>query len=650
MADKQFTSADASRLLAAYRRISEVPAGERSEAEQTLLANVDRHRPAIEAALSETEARYRGLAQGATLYGGDELYAAGAGLTPGGQSFSEALASQRLANEQAQAAYPDEYRGGEVGGSLMAGGATAALPVASLRNFGAGLKALGGAVTGGAMGALPSYLAGEGNPYERIGQIDPYAAATGAGLGGAGPLGSSIIEHAAPAIRNIGRAVQGYDPRATRIAGRALDKVQSSGEDVQEYLLNNLGFEGMPADIPGAPRKIGVGLTSQGGEGGAVLGRAVAGRRTGAEGRIERIVNDVAGQPNAAFQRRLELAQTKRGLGADYDVALQSDAVFAPSNLTQQIDGWLENAEGSTRDALTNIKGMLTRQNGPMSAARLHNIRVEVASMQAAAHREGNGGVYNVTKKILEDIDSNLDLIPNYRDTRRSYANASEMERQLEAGRAALTGGPTTVQLPEDLARSFAGLSDAQKEAFRAGAREYIASVMGMASNAPLAASRTMSEKAFNRRKLTILFGEDEANRILRTLEAEKEFADTYGGIFRASNTADKTAAQAELGPVADPDSQRRAGPVRRVTRAVSDVGNRVVDDLLYGPGRTRSNRQIGEIMSLQGPERDRVVAELLMDAQARQKPVFGGLLGPAFDAALKASIPVLTRPDEGPR
>lgn len=649
MADKQFTPAEASRLLAAYRRFSAIPTEERSKAEQDLLANVDRHRPAIESVLSETEARYRGMMQGATLYGGDELYAAGAGMTPGGQDFSEALASQRLANEQSQAAYPEEYGSGATAGSLATSTLSAPLPMAALRNAGRGLQAASGAVYGAMIGAAPSYLAGEGNPFERIGQIDPLEASIGAGLGAAGPLASSLGDYAGRALRDIRRTVDDYDPRATRIAGRAVDKVERSGEDVREYLAN-LGPEGMPADVPGPPRAMGVGVTSQGGEGASALGRAVRTRKTGAEARIERIVDEVAGQPNAAFEEQLALAQEKRGLGADYDLATRSNSVFATSNLTNQIDRFLQDAEGSTRDALTNIKGMLTRQEGPVSAARLHNIRVEVASLQTAAHREGNGGVYNVTKHILDDIDRNLDTIPNYRNTRRSYANASEMERQLEAGRAALTGGPTTVQSPNALAAEFAKLSDAQKDAFRAGTREYIANVMGTSANAPASAWRTMSEKSFNRRKLTILFGSDEANRILRTLEAEKEFAQTYGGMFRATNTADKTAAQRELGPVADPDSQQRPGLVTRAQRGISEVGNRVLDDLLYGPGRSTSNRDIGRLMSLQGPERDRVVSALLSDAQARQKPVLGGLLGPSLDLALKASIPAFTKPDEGPR
>lgn len=583
---------------------------ERSPAEEQALQRAIAAMP--QETIDEFGARYRGLAQGVTLGGGDELRAAGAGIVPGGQTYDQALEDQRMRNLSAEMLNPEAYASGKSAGQMLTGAATMAIPggVASTP-----LRAvLGGGLAGGAITAAPSFLEGEGGMTARLSQVPPVQTAVGAGLGAlagvAGPAAGSVTR----AAQNLTRSIPGFGPRASQVAARGVGRTAATGEDIPAY-LRSLGDEAMLADVVGGPQSQAMGLAAQQGRGGTAISQALTNRARGSEGRIADVVTDVAGDPNAAFRQRAALAQERTGtLGPAYEAAISHQGTLNAADAVKTIDDMLDNAVGATAARLNVYRRLLSENDGEISAARLHNIRSQVSDTISAAARQGRGGVVASLSPLLQKIDDQLDQVPNYAATRTGYANVREMERQVEAGREVLSPGRSTTS-PDALSENFSKLSDAQKDAFRNGAREYIAALMGTARNAPAAAWSELST-GFNDQKLRILFGNDEAERIMRTLRAERAFSETRGRVLGGSMTAQRRIADEELGPVRSPDTGRMPGPVARARNTMNDAINSAVDKVLYGTRRSDANLELGRILSLTGPERDLVVQALLDEAQ----------------------------------
>jgi len=92
----------AQRLVTAISQLESLPSLSDAEADALALAKAARPQDVIDS----YGASYRGLAQGLTLRGGDELTAGVQGVIPGGMGYEEALAAQRERNLLAQTANP----------------------------------------------------------------------------------------------------------------------------------------------------------------------------------------------------------------------------------------------------------------------------------------------------------------------------------------------------------------------------------------------------------------------------------------------------------------------------------------------------------------------------------------------------------------
>ena len=589
----------------------------------------DRQRRALEAGrarLAEAEqtvgeftSRYRGALQGVTLRGADELAGLAAGVIPGGMTREQATEQARQRNLEAQLADPEGYRMGEMAGMGLTGAASMAVPTLAARGLPAmGRMAIGGA-EGVALATAPEFLGGEGGFVPRVQQVSPMTAAAGGLLGMAAPVAGDVVGGVVRGAQNIGRGAEGFGSRAVQTAARGVGRTASTGEDIEGY-LRGLGDEAMLADVPGGPRSQAMGLAAMQGEGGTVIGRALTERAQGAEARIGDVFDRLVAEPNAAFQQRVALAtQRSSELGPAYDAALQFTDPMNVSGAVAQIDGILENATGQTATALRALRDDLAVEGGQMPAARLHNIRAELSDTISEATRAGRGGLVSALTPALRAVDEQLDQVPGYSATRGSYADNRAMERAIEDGRRAFTGGATSAETPDQLAARWAKMTDAEKDAFRLGAREYVAALMGTARNAPATAWGTMTT-GFNEDKMKIVFGASEANEIGSLLRGERAFSETRGQVTQGSMTAMREAAREDIADLRAPDTGRRAGPIGRIRDTINEAGNAAIDSILYGPSRSRANEELGRILSMRGPDRDRMLNVLLLEAQRQQQ------------------------------
>lgn len=560
---------------------------------------------------------YRGFGQGLTLRGGDELMAGVRSLSPN-ITYADELERQRQLNLEAELADPEGYRRGEMAGMGATGAVSMAVPSVAAARLPALTRMGIGAAEGGLLAAAPEFLGAEGGLGPRVSNVSPMTAAAGAGLGGVAPVAGQAVGGLVRGAQNLRRGAEDFGSRAVQTAARGLGRTEAAGVDIRQY-LDQLGPEAMLADVPGGPRGQAMGLASMQGEGGTVIGRALEERAVGSEPRISETFNRLVAEPNAAFNERVRLATERSGtLGPAYEAALDFDQPLNVSGAVAEIDNLLGNSAGQTAAALRSLRDELATETGEISAARLHSIRSELSDTISEATRSGRGGLVSALRPALQELDEQLDNVPGYASTRGSYADNMAMERAIDDGRSAFSGGAATAETPDQLAARWQRMTDAEKDAYRTGAREYIASVMGTARNAPASAWGQMTT-GFNDAKMRIIFGPDAADEIMQTLRAERAFSETRGQVTQGSMTAMREAAREDIADLREPDTGRRPGPIGRLRDTINEAGNAAIDAVLYGPSRSRANQELGRILSMRGEERDRILNALLLEAERQQ-------------------------------
>jgi hypothetical protein len=142
---------------------------------------------------------------------------------------------------------------------------------------------------------------------------------------------------------------------------------------------------------------------------------------------------------------------------------------------------------------------------------------------------EEGRAVNEVRKSFLNKLD---DINPDYKAARQAWAGPSQTHDAFNRGlnvfqnRAGSSGVNTT---PSALNSWFNGASEAEKEASRIGARSAFDQQM-KSSGDQTAKVAALANKEVNRDKLNVLFGRDQANRLVERLNATHE--DPIGGGF----------------------------------------------------------------------------------------------------------------------
>lgn len=557
--------------------------------------------------IGRTGAAYRGMAKGVTFNARDEVVDAFGG---DGQGIRDRDAA-------AKAAYPGEFGAGE-----MAGGAgTMVLPGLAWGRLAKGMglfgkTVLGGAI-GGATGGATGFMDGNGaagftgDDLNNRMQTMVQPGVIGLGVGAIAPgvgAGAGVL---ARLFANRARSVPGLSGRAVGALRGPVEQAQAT-QDIRGY-LDTLGPEAIPADMPGPLQGQAMGLAAMQGRGGAEIARTVNSRAAGAGPRIESVMDAQITGPNAAFDQRRALASERTNvLGPDYEAALAAPGQL---DITSVLGAMDPNAVGSSRS----MQEMLMRNlgieiapgaqplNTTISAPKLHNVRSELSDAIEEARRGGRGGFVAQTKPTLGAIDSVLDTVPGYADARTGYANNKAMERAIEEGQEMLRGGRATAASPAEFQVQFDKLSDAQKDAYRAGIRRDIAGLLGTSKNEAASAWSEFA-KTWNEEKLRIALGAD-AEPIIERLKAEKVFSETRGRVDSGSMTAARQSAKETL-TQADPKPQSTLGAL--TLGGFDLITRRGLDPLLLGPRRSALNADLGRFYASSGPEARQMIDAIL--------------------------------------
>jgi len=627
----EMTYAEASNIQAAIAALEKLEAaGTISEDGQKALDAARKKRKPARQAEIETIATYRGAQKGVSLGLADEI--AGAyqaanellrkrDIEGAKKAYAKYRDLVRQRDEAAQLLAPEQFAKGEVAGGF----AGAAVPVGTSMQLARGLgtagKVVAGAGTGAATATLPEFAGGEGGFGPRMAEVSPFTAAAGASLGAVAPVAGRMTGAATRGIQDILRGgEEGFSGAALRRVGRALQRPQVAGQDIQAY-LRSLGPEGVVADIAGSPRSMAQGLATMQGEGADVLRRQLEQRAGGAGERVEQVMSERIGPAIAASEERAAQAMRKSSeLGPMYDAAMQSGAEFDISALRSGLVMMADDAAANVRSGLNAVLRDLGKE-GPVSASKLHNARSALGDAITSARIAGQNNKVRQLMPILDEMDRRLDEIPNYATARAGYAESSQIERAVDNGRSVFAGGPTSALSPEDLKAMLDKMKPLERDAYVKGAREYIAALMGT-SRSDAASAWQQFDKSWNREKLQLLLGKPDADAVTQRLFAEKEFSGTRGDVLAGSQTAFREEAAESLADIREPDSMRKPSPIARAYQGMfADPVNRMIDEVLYGAKRSNLNREIGELLSMQGADRDRLVPVLLQEAKRLQDP-----------------------------
>lgn len=641
------TSASASQILQAIKVLEVLEAnGTISSGEQAALDRARaKQKPAEQAAL-ETRSTYGGFTAGAMMNLNDEARGAynfanklykSRDLEGAKKAYAKYRDLQRQIDQALQVVAPEQYASGQTAGAVT----SMVAPGGIAFKAGSKLPVLGQIATSGGVGAaataLPQFAGGEDGFTARMSEVDPLTTAVGGTLGAVAPVAGRMVGAVTRGAQNLARkGVDGYGGAASRRVASKLSGPQATGQDIQSY-LDSLGPEAMLADVPGRPRTMAEGLATIPGEGQEVLTRELSARSAGSGQRIEDVMTQRIDQPNVGFEETLAQQELKSGvLGPMYEAATQSDKTFDVDTLRSALVLYGKDSSRAVRAQMNAVLKDLGA-TGPVSAEKLHNVR---SALSDVIFKEGGSVAVNL-KPILHKMDDKLDELPTYAAARSGYSEASAIQRAVEEGEKVFTGGKTSALSPRALEAKLASMTDMERAAFQKGARDYIGALMGTSRNDAAAAWGEFS-KSWNAEKLRMLVGEDDAMAITQRLLAEKEFSKTSSDVLFNSRTGFRTEAAADLRDLRDPDSLSAPSVGQRVKAGLAAPVNRIMDEVMYGTGNIR--REIGEILTLQGPERDAVVAQLLGEASKLQdKTKLQNLTNMLTQVGLMASTPAIT-------
>lgn len=570
----------------------------------------------VETALSST---LEGIpVAGPILQTGVENVAAGIGSAISGKPFSQVRSEMGGIVDRAQEDHPYISAAGNVAGAVLG---TVPMVMAAPSAFGAGggnlaLRMGASGLSGGVIGGADAAVRSGGSP-----EAIKKGAAWGLGLGAGAPLAGAAIGKAVGSLASRMRGPSGA--RAPTGAQRAISRAASSdGIDDVAARLADAGDSAMPMDLgPNLQRQAGA-LAATPGKGQEIIRSAIANRQQGSGSRIASALDDVLGQPVDTLAVADDII-AKRSAAAKplYDAAYRKAVPFTREleDLLKRptIGKALAKAQSLAADEgipspqwFANVAddGSVAIKNVP-DVRQLDLTKRALDDMISAAQRGGNNNEARVFTGLKDQLTKLVDAaVPEYAAARKAFSGPSSVLDAIEAGKSVFSRKVT----PAELLRDMSKMGTAEREAFQQGARAQVADIMGTARNDALAA-RNAFGTGYNKEKLELIVGKENAAKMLRAIDSEALFTRTRDVVTGNSETAARVAAMQEVGAGAKtPGLIKNAGNMR-FGDVVENLGDKV-----FGAAKTAAqnklNQELAEILTGKGS-----IGEALKVAQAAQ-------------------------------
>lgn len=217
------------------------------------------------------------------------------------------------------------------------------------------------------------------------------------------------------------------------------------------------------------------------------------------------------------------------------------DAVLKPG-VWSKVDASSTLPLGEMKKDLADIRKYLgNKQEMRTDAKDLHEFQSSLRRTAEALIRkggaEGNLGhaIMKVRNNLVDDIEASA---TGYKKGLAQYRDDMHINDAFGDGYYGVFSNSTKMEnRPEFTKKWFDGLTDAEKDAAREGARLAIDSRMGAAQN-PSLAGTNLGRSDFNQQKLEIIFGKEQTDKLLRDLENTRAIKNTDQKITEGSQTA----------------------------------------------------------------------------------------------------------------
>lgn len=460
---------------------------------------------------------------------------------------------------------------------------------------------------------LPGVASEAGGQMTKGTKWEPYARIGGAIAGsGAGIVGDLI-----------GNSVRGPS-KAQAAFGRAASADAISDVPAQ---LQKVGPDAMPMDLgPNLQRQAGA-LAATPGEAQQTIRSAIANRQAGAGTRISESLDNALGQPVDTMAVADDIiAQRSAAAKPLYDAAYAKPVPF-----TKELEETLQrpSAAAALRNAqklaadegipsqqwFANIAddGTVTIKNVP-DVRQLDLTKRALDDMIGAAKRSGNDNSSRILTQLKDKLVKQVDdAVPEYAAARKAFSDPSAVIDAMEEGKSVFSKTMT----PNQLRTQMLKMSDAEKEAFIQGGRASVADIMGTARNDALAA-KNMFATGYNKEKLALLVGEEQANKMLGAIDAESMFTKTRDVVSGSPETAARIAAQKEVAPTEAKPGVMRSLLNFKLGDAAANAGDKIMGGA-KSAAQLKNNEELSRLLT-STPANAAEVTKAIKLFQAAQK------------------------------
>lgn len=484
----------------------------------------------------------RSFAKGALFNFNDEIEAAGRMLAEGRIDPAEYYRIKNQINTDYEAwakANPKSALGGELAGGIattfipgvgfVAKGLQGVTRIGRIANVGA---------RGAAVGAGSGALSGVGQA-EDFGSVPAEAligAGSGAVLGGLVPLGGKVVAAGMKGVdRLAGRPV--LDAAQQRAATIIHDTLTRSGMSPERAaaatrLANKYGVPQVLGESSPEMTRLMETTAAKPSEGRELLVDTLVGRQANAPARTGQQLIKSFGNPEDYFKMEDDISGRLKSIGqTEYKKAYLHGTVDDPV-LQNQIDtdpdlqkAFIDALEDTRRlktqaklDGidpeqfnLAPIHDPILDAQGALIGSRITGVKADVRTLDEmkkaldrridSLYRSGQGGEATTLKNVRNSFVRRIDAaVPDYRIARSKYAGELEVREALRSGRTDF------MKLrPQEVSSTFAGMSDAERDAFKNGALQNLLEPIQDAKQARNFANDVINKAATREKLRTIL-------------------------------------------------------------------------------------------------------------------------------------------------
>lgn len=279
---------------------------------------------------------------------------------------------------------------------------------------------------------------------------------------------------------------------------------------------------------------------------------------------VAKAYDEMGGVPVNVVQKLNDLAAASKKAGNDLiNPALAS---AKPVNITKTLEGLDEVLKpgvwskidassslplGKMKADLADIRKYLANKTEMRTDANdLHMFQSSLRRTAEGLLKKGGSeaqlghAIMKVRNNLVDDIEASA---TGYKKGLNAYREEMHIADNFREGYEGVFSNSTKMEnRPEFTKQWFDGLTDAEKEAAREGARLAIDSKMGAAQNSSLAGTN-LGRSEFNQQKLEMLFGKEETEKLLRNLENTRAIKNTDQKIIEGSQTEMRRAGDAAV-------------------------------------------------------------------------------------------------------